>query len=82
VWHGRIRTVEDAVQVRRHYLAPLLDAHAPDRAVAIDASVVHENIEPAKALHRLFDQPVAIVGMSDTGLDDDRLLALSFHLGQ
>src|SRR5438093_4628101 len=82
VWHGGVRAVEDAVEVGRHYLAPLLDAHAPDRAVAVDASVVHENIDTAESLHRLFDQPVAVVRMSDTGLDDDRLLLLSFHLGQ
>src|SRR5207237_8138052 len=74
--------VEDSAEVCGDHLVPFINAHAADSPISIYASVIHKNIQTAEALHRLFDQPVALVWMSDACLDNDRLLPLSCHLGQ
>ena len=76
---GGVGAVEDGVEVRGDDLAPLLDAEAADRAVAVDAGVVDEDVEAAERLHGLFDEHRALVGMSHAGLDEEDFLALVLH---
>jgi hypothetical protein len=69
VREGGVRAVEDAAEVGGDDLLPLLDGHAADGAVAVDAGVVDEDVEPAELLDGRLDQGSALVRVSDAGVD-------------
>src|SRR5205085_9750852 len=65
--HGGTHARERATQMDVDDLIEIVVAHVPQHAVAQDASVSAENVEPAEALHRALHQALGNVGSAHCG---------------
>jgi hypothetical protein len=56
--------VERAVQIRAKNRVPLVVLHVPQRPIATDARIVHQDVEPAQFLLRLRDKSVHVASIA------------------
>ncbi len=70
-----MRGSESALQVHVDHGIPVGLLHVEDHAVAEDAGVVDEDVEPAELVDGLFDHPSGLVEVGDIGPVDDRFAA-------
>ena len=75
----RLGHLERAREIDVEHLAPVVDAHLPNRFVDGDAGVVHQVIDAAKLIHDFFGDAVAIFSPIDAPLMNRNLRALLVH---
>ena len=72
--------VEVALEVGEYHFVPLGFAHLPHDGVAVDAGVVHQNVQPAEFLANGIDHALARRRTTPRGLHGQSATSQALHL--